>query len=280
MSFRLICCVIAIMCSSSLLAGPLIKCQNEKGRTVYSDNEKGCHGVVDRLDMPRPGGQVKDKYGVSYRHPERGYILEDGILDIYVEQGMRDADPQLYRTAVEKLRTTLDYVFSIAPARATSRLRTLKVYLLWGAASPLGGRKSGMSYIRSGEPDNWLYLDPRWENALVVYSAENLVYLNDLWSRKAVFHELAHAWHILNWPEQYAPIHDAWAEAMASGKYTNVTDVKGKTIESAYARKNQLEYFAELSAMYFVGGNYMPYDRDGLRKYDPTGYQMIEQLWY
>ena len=48
---------------------------------------------------------------------------------------------------------------------------------------------------------------------------------------------------------------------------------------TAYATVNQLEYFAEVSAMYFVGGNYFPYDRDGLRVYDPKGVAMVELLW-
>ncbi len=36
---------------------------------------------------------------------------------------------------------------------------------------------------------------------------------------------------------------------------------------------------AELSAIYFVGGNYYPYDRAQLKKYDPVGYKMVEDLW-
>ena len=46
---------------------------------------------------------------------------------------------------------------------------------MWGEASPEDGRGSGMSNIRLGEPGNNPILDPRWENASVVYSAENLM---------------------------------------------------------------------------------------------------------
>jgi hypothetical protein len=31
--------------------------------------------------------------------------------------------------------------------------------------------------------------------------------------------------------------------------------------------------------MYFVGADYFPEDRAGLRAYDPTGYAMVEKLW-
>jgi len=51
----------------------------------------------------------------------------------------------------------------------------------------------------------------------------------------------------------------------------------GKTLR--YAAQNQLEYFAELSAMYFVGCNYPPANRSELKAYDPAGYDMIERYW-
>lgn len=143
----------------------------------------------------------------------------------------------------------------------------------------MGGRKNGMSYIRTGEPANYSYLDTRWEHSMVIYSATNFIYLTDLWAMKAVMHELAHAWHVANWPDRFPAIYKRWKNAKDSGLYLNVKDIKGKTIKQAYARKNQLEYFAELSAIYFVGGNYFPYDRAGMKKYDPDGYEMIELLW-
>ena len=46
-----------------------------------------------------------------------------------------------------------------------------------------------------------------------------------------------------------------------------------------YAAQNHLEYFAELTAMYFVGANYFPRDRAGLKAYDPAGYALVETLW-
>ncbi len=192
---------------------------------------------------------------------------------------MKTGNPVLYRSSVNKLEETLDYVFSMMPENPRRELSELNIYLLWGEASPNGGRKSGMSYIRKGEPKNYSHLDSKWENSLIVYSAENLMYLNELWSRKAIFHELSHAWHILKWPEKHPEIYGPWKGALDAKKYVRVEDVNGTVIASAYARKNQLEYFAELSAMYFVGGNYYPYDKTGLKTYDPIGYKMIETLW-
>jgi hypothetical protein len=61
--------------------------------------------------------------------------------------------------------------------------------------------------------------------------------------------------------------------------YHGVKNDKGTTVEKAYAATNQLEYFAELSCMYFVGCNYQPFNRRELQAYDPVGYAMIEKMW-
>ncbi|MGP0068554.1 MAG: hypothetical protein ACLQGP_33765 [Isosphaeraceae bacterium] len=52
-----------------------------------------------------------------------------------------------------------------------------------------------------------------------------------------------------------------------------------KHLERAYAITNQLEYFAELSCMYFVQCNSKPSDRAQLKDYDPVGYAMIRKMW-
>lgn len=72
-----------------------------------------------------------------------------------------------------------------------------------------------------------------------------------LWAKKALMHELAHAWHITNWPESHPPIVNAYQNAKRVEFYTNVKDIKGENIPKAYAIKNQLDYFAELLAIYF-----------------------------
>ncbi len=219
------------------------------------------------------------KHKVNYRVPYREYIHEQGQWDVYVGSSLRTGNKGLYDSSLIKINKVLNDIFSILPANATEKLSGLKFFILRGENSSLGGRKNSMSYIRKGETNNYSYLDRRWEQALVIYSADNLKYLDELWSKKAMMHELAHAWHIANWPEKHSPIHAAWQNARDSGLFLNVQDVKGKTLKSAYARTNQSEYFAELSAIYFVGGNYYPYDRAQLKKYDPVGYKMVEDIW-
>ena len=57
-------------------------------------------------------------------------------------------------------------------------------------------------------------------------------------------------------------------------------DILITSTKTAYALKNQMEYFADLSAMYFVGGNYFPYNAELLKEYDNQGLNMVKSLWY
>lgn len=215
----------------------------------------------------------------DFRVPQRQYERAPGDLQIYVERSLARGDASLSQEAQRKLQTSLHEIFAVLPERPARRLKQLRFFLMWGTDAPEGGRASGMSFIRNGEPTRYPYLDPTWNEVIVVYSAKNLMYLDSLWTKKALMHELAHAWHILNWPEKHPPIHGAYAAAMTQGLYRNVRDNKGKVIPNAYAARNRLEYFAELSAMYFVGGNYFPFDRAGLAAYDPNGESMVRTLW-
>jgi hypothetical protein len=216
---------------------------------------------------------------VSFRVPPRQYQKVSSALSIYVERSLAEGDKALSANALRKLERSLHEIFALLPKEPGAKLKGIRFYLMWGERAPEGGHGSGMAYFRVGEPQNYPLLDPTWNHVIVVYSAENLMYLDSLWTKKALMHELAHAWHIYNWPERYAPINTAFLAARAGGLYLNVRDNKGKFIPKAYAITNQLEYFAEVSAMYFVGGNYFPFDRAGLARYDGAGERMVRRLW-
>ena len=114
---------------------------------------------------------------------------------------------------------------------------------------------------------------------MVIYSAENYVWIPDLWALKVLVHEFAHARQLEQWPEEQPDILRAYEKAMAHGKYRQARDLDSRLIEKTYAAVNQLEYFAELSCMYFCGCNYPPLNREQLRAYDPDGEAMIRKMW-
>ena len=47
----------------------------------------------------------------------------------------------------------------------------------------------------------------------------------------------------------------------------------------AYAATNYKEYFAELTEAYFGKNDFFPFNRVDLKKYDPTGYQLMQDVW-
>lgn len=235
-----------------------------------------CLLVLLLLPCLPAAAATEGKSTVDFSDTRRAYTRLPGEFDIRYETGM-EADRTLTETSTRKLTATLHEIIAALPAHTRPEFRATTYFLMWGARSPHGGLKSGMRYVTRGS-SNPLH-DPRWQGAIVVYSAENFAYLDALWSKKALAHEMAHAWHLLHWKPKDPKILGPWDNAVARGLYRDVKDYKGQTIADAYARHNQLEYFAELSAAYFVGINYMPFDRKGLQAYDPTGYRMVEALW-
>ncbi len=282
-TFVLMVCVFSIEASYA----KTIRCEDGQGKTVFTNKPHLCANYQTEKRKPKKQELVRaskptqtsaTKKKVSYRVPKRRYIKQDSQWSIFIEESLQKKDFELSVKAADKLEKYLKIVFKKLPKHTHEKLKNVKFYLMHGEKSPNGGRKKGMSYIRKGEPKNYDYLDPRWENVIVIYSAKNLMYLNDLWSKKALVHELAHAWHLLNFPDNHVPIIQAFNKAKKKGLYQKVKTVKGEIKNKAYAIKNHREYFAELSAMYFVGADYYPFSRKRLKRYDLFEYQAIEKL--
>ena len=73
-------------------------------------------------------------------------------------------------------------------------------------------------------------------------------------------------------------IDSAYRQAVENKLYKPVKYSDGYVGE-AYALRNQLEYFAELSVAYFEKGEYYPFTRSDLAKYAPNDYRRMEEVW-
>jgi hypothetical protein len=217
---------------------------------------------------------------VDYRVPKRSYVaVTRGKRNIMVEKSLRTDARKVADQAMDRLEVNIGKALDVLPQHARPGLERLRFYLMHGPNAPEGGRDNGLDYIQKNAPASHHELDVRWGDSVVVYCAQNYLDQSDFWALKAIVHELAHAYHLHHWPEKQPDIVRAYRSAMARGLHHGVVDDKGKTLDASYAATNQLEYFAELSCMYFVGCNYAPFDRDDLKRYDPTGFAMIETLW-
>jgi len=217
---------------------------------------------------------------VNYREPAREYVeRQAGGWTFHIERELADRQPDVAERAVRRLETKLGETLALFPAHARDRLAKLRIFVMLGAQATGGGREGGAEYFRRFDPDFHLYLDPRWRSAVVIYSAANYVRQNEHWAVQMLLHEFAHAWHLEQWPEKQPDIFAAWTQAMAGRLYQGVKDVNGTVVAKAYAAHNQLEYFAEISCAYFHRGEYEPFDREALRRYDPVGFAMLEKMW-
>lgn len=221
----------------------------------------------------------EQKY-VDFRNPPRKYATtHEGKWLVMVEKQLMSDQPALAKQALARLHRNLDEAMRIFPAPARGRLEKVHIYLMYGPKAQNGGRDQGSDYITKAEIESYHQLDPHWEDSIIVYCAENYTQQSDLWALKALVHEFSHAHQLEHWPEKQPDILGAWQHAMKLGLYHNVKDEQGKSIAKAYAATNQLEYFAELSCMYFARCDYYPFDRKELKSYDPVGYAMIEKMW-
>lgn len=215
---------------------------------------------------------------INYYQPKRQYKKLDTDYLIYIEASLENDKP-LYQQSTKKLIKKLAEIEAILPKKAFQSLKKVPIYLMHGETAPMGGLARGMSYYRRGEPNYRKKIDSRWQHVIVINSATNYVSLDEIWSIKALVHEYAHAWHLSHFPDKHWPIRHAYKAAKNSQRYRNVKNNQGDVKKSVYAMTNHLEYFAELSAMYFSKADYCPFDRQTLKSFDKKGYDMVEKVW-
>jgi hypothetical protein len=199
--------------------------------------------------------------------------------DVHIEKELVDRAPELARDALARLERKLAATAAALPAAALPDLRRLKIFSMYGPKAKAGGRAEGLEYFAADAALHQDWLDPRMERSIVIYSAANYTRISEFWALKALVHEFGHARHLEHGPEDRADIHDTWSHALAVGLYQVVREEDRGTHRPNYAAQNHLEYFAELTAMYFVGANYFPRDRAGLKAYDPAGHALVEAVW-
>lgn len=231
--------------------------------------------------LPSAGQQPQtNKPVINYREPMRDYeIVRRGRLVIHIEKQFAMDSPAMAQQAISRLAKNIGLALSALPAHARPQLGNVPFYLMYGPKAAAGGRGNGLEFFQKNAPERHPQLDRNWGSSIVVYSAENYLQLSDFWALKAVVHEMAHAYQLENWGEKQPDILNAWEQAMKKGLYRQVRDKQNQFQATAYASVNQLEYFAELSCMYFVGCNYQPFNRRELQLYDPEGFAMIRKMW-
>lgn len=266
--------IFCFLVASSVQAGEIFSCEDEAGKTVYTDDKNKCNEKASPVDIKT----TKDKR-VNYRYPKRHYVDKSTKYSIFIESPESDRTRNQLNSAVEKLDGTLDYIFAQIPKSSHAYLKEIDFYIMIGPEAKLGGETNGLRYFPKSGDATLLLGDEKWAHTIVIYNVENYLWISDLWKKKSVVHELSHAWHYKDWPHNYPILKRTWLSARQKALYLSQKDLNGKILKPAYASTNEKEYFSELSAMYFVGCNYYPFNREQLKEYDFEGYQMVRNIW-
>jgi hypothetical protein len=221
------------------------------------------------------------KPAINFREPQRQYEQVNlGEWTVFVESQLASEAPDVANRALARLREKRAQALSSLPPHARAQLARIPFFVMYGPKAWGGGQGNGMEYFQKDAPEHHPLLDPRWKDVIVVYCAPNYLRVSELWALKAMFHEFAHAYHLENWPPKHPDIVKAFEHARDTGLYQNVLDLETREIRpKAYALTNHLEYFAEVSCMYFIRCNYQPSNRRELRAYDPVAYTMLRKIW-
>lgn len=196
--------------------------------------------------------------------------------------------PTLMESVTAALEDDLKHINSLLPEQILSRLKTATPFFVVASddAKVTKKMKAGEGhgfYIRRDQPPEAARMTraPNEYAGSIVVSATGLRIIRDQQPAGLTLHELAHAWHCLNWDpcmDGADEIMAAYNSAMEANLYDSVERNDGE-IEDAYATENDREYFAELTEAWFWENDYYPYNREQLLTHDPVGAAAVEAAW-
>jgi hypothetical protein len=175
--------------------------------------------------------------------------------------------------ALREMEKQLGDVNCVLREKALARLRRVTIWVEWEK------KKHGAAEYHPSA--RWLRqngYDPRKVHSIEISNARNFV----TWSRRdqpsMILHELAHAYHFQVLGSDHAGIEAAYRQAVERKLYDSVAHVAGGK-RKAYALTNSREYFAEITEAYFGRNDFFPFTRDELRRHDPAGFRLLEEVW-
>lgn len=230
------------------------KTEAENKKTIQSQNslqvQKSYAPTSDYQQMEREGWQVLVWKGFLREHPQEA------------QETLKLLEYHLYQ-----IRRTL-------PSPAVKKLQKVRIWVEWQE-----GHHACMAYH-----PNRRWLEEHGMNPDKVKSVEIAHARNFLeWTKNQpwmVLHELAHAYHDQFLPGAYnnPEVKAVYESALQAGLYQKVLFIRGGR-RQAYATKNPMEYFAELSEAYFGTNDFYPFVRGELKEYDQAGFALLEKLW-
>lgn len=190
--------------------------------------------------------------------------------DVYIEQQLVDKNDVRVFLTLRLLSEKLRELKVILPAKAITQLKTVPIYFSEDKEFNAEYYFFAPYVYRSGK-------DIKMMDG-IEFRSISFFLQESKFSPMLVLHELAHAYHKLNYKRIDKLIMRAYRKAETGKLYQRVLTVTNR-YSRAYALQSPFEYFAELTEAYFGRNNYYPFDRNELESYDKYGYEMIREAW-
>ena len=189
---------------------------------------------------------------------------------------------ELMSKIVHELNADLQYLTTLLPTEILTRLHATQIFVVGSTqAKPTPQMRQGGGAVFMNPLGSMARQKaPELYSGAVVINADKWQDLQK-YQPAVTLHELAHAWHCMNWNPCFdgaTQIRSAYDAAMTSGIYDMVERNDG-TQGKAYAATNDHEYFAELTEAWFWENDYYPYNREQLLVHDPLGAAVVEAAW-
>jgi len=276
--------IVFLLGSSAVVGDSVIRCQDEEGRWIFTDDERLCPDTGPQTEPKaysiklhnlhsRYGRTVSEEY---YNYAFRAYApVSHSFLKIVAEKKLTEQNPEQLQQAIAKLEKAVSKALSVFPQPIQDEFEQVRYFFFSGDESRTGGRLGGQWYFRKGNNTS-----ERFDNSIVIRSVDD--YLNlytDERAAQTALHELSHAYYYYHRKHIYRDLKAAFENAREQKLYHNVKMKNGFEVPQAYAATDPREYFAELAKIYHLNNYYYPFNREDLRNYDPQGYQMIEKAF-
>lgn len=198
-------------------------------------------------------------------------------------------DSKTKAQSIEILKTQIKDVLGLVPAPFRDRVKSTKIWVDSGLAAAYSDDSLAM-YMGT---DNRLECEKLWKGNIIVSATKILspglarAEVNRRTHRYWLLHECVHMIHDQVLGFGNAKIIAAFQVAVERKLYEEVWTIYadensqyfGRVKEKPNTRKNEKEYFAELSVAYLAINNAYPYDREDLKKHDPIAFGIMKEVW-
>jgi len=204
-------------------------------------------------------------------------IFQLSGFEVRVEKKAFDRDEKLTQEAIDLLKHHLAQISNLNLNQSIMEsLKSVVIFMDWNTTEGAAVyHPSAIWLIQNG------YSEDKARN-VEISNIRN--YIN--WTKQnqpfMVLHELAHAYHDRVLGFNNASVLNAYNNVISNKLYLDIPYNNGFSIDTqseAYARNNEIEYFAELTEAYFGQNDYFPFLKTELATYDSVGFKMIEQAW-